>query len=141
MMEEKKKNIKPTKLLFMIEGYKYTLKDKYKKGICYRCHNRKLCKLTIIITEKLIDKLKNKKEGEEIKVIINSRQTSHTCNKEIVKSIDVKNILTNEEIMETAKTIIKLNLEKDITFLSNNLRQNNIVLPKRKIYSIKNNLI
>jgi hypothetical protein len=43
--------------------------------------------------------------------------------------------------METAKTIIKLNLEKDITFLSNNLRQNNIVLPKRKIYSIKNNLI
>lgn len=118
----------------MIEEYKYTLKDKYRKGICYRYHNRKLCKLTIIIKKIELEKLKNKKEGEEIKFIVNSKQTSHTCKKEIVKSIDVKNVLTKGEILDAAKTLIKLNLEKDISFLQNNLRQNNILLPKRKIY-------
>ena len=106
---EKNNDIFPPNTI-MIEGYKYTLKNKYKKGICYRCHNKKLCKLIIILTEEELDRLKNKKLGEEIKIIVNSRQTSHTCNKEIVKSIDVKNVLTNEEIIDTAKTFIKLNL-------------------------------
>ena len=44
------KNIFPANEI-TIEGYKYTLKDKYKKGFCYRCHNRKICKVTIIIKE------------------------------------------------------------------------------------------
>ena len=49
--------------------------------------------------------------------------------------------LLKKKSQAQTKTLIKINLEKDITFLQNNLRQNNIVLPKRKIYSIKNNLI
>ena len=32
-----------------INGYKYKYKDTYKKGYCYRCIHRYICKLTILI--------------------------------------------------------------------------------------------
>ena len=52
----------------------------------------------------------------------------------------MKNVLTKEEKFEEAKTLIKLNLEKDITSIQSNLRENNILLSKREIYKIKNSI-
>ena len=63
--------------------------------------------------------MKNKKQSEKLIFTINSRQTEHTCNKEIVKDNNTKNVLTKELIIDIAKILIKLNLEKDITFIQN----------------------
>ena len=45
-----------------IKGYKYKYKDTYKKGYCYRCIHRYICKLTILICFTEYKKFFNKKE-------------------------------------------------------------------------------
>ena len=50
----------------------YTYKDSYKKGLCFRCINRKTCKLTIIIEEDVLKKISENK-NKTIKYIINSK--------------------------------------------------------------------
>ena len=44
-----------------IKGNQYKFKDKYNLGYCYRCINRKDCKLTILIKNDEYIKIKEKK--------------------------------------------------------------------------------
>ena len=122
-----------------INGYIYTFKDKYKKGLCYSCSQQSLCKVTIIITEEELKKA-NKDNKETTKYTINSRQNEHTCIKKEEKIKESTNVISKDKFIETAINIIKLNIDKDLEFHVNNLFKNKIYLSRKKIYNIRNKI-
>ena len=82
-----------------IKGYKYKYKDTYKKGFCYRCIHRYICKLTILIYFDEYNKLIDNDKNATIKYEVNSKQKTHTCNSNnnIIEEDEKKDVLTKEE--------------------------------------------
>ena len=119
-----------------INGYKYKYKDTYKKGYCYRCIHRYICKLTILICFTEYKKLFNKEDSSSLKYEINSKQKKHICNIEKIEEIDTKQILTKEEELQLAKMLIKANINESPPFHFNNLNTNNIKWKKKKVENL-----
>ena len=89
---------KPEYNELIINGYKYKYKVTNKIGFCFRCINRTICKLTILILFEEFIKIKNTEiNNNEIKITINSKQQTHTCSKKTVLIANNDNIKTKKE--------------------------------------------
>ena len=102
-----------------IKGYKYKYKDTYKKGFCYRCIHRYICKLTILIYFDEYNKLIDNDKNATIKYEVNSKQKTHTCNSNnnIIEEVEKKDVLTKEEEFQLAKMLIKANKKNHQLFI------------------------
>ena len=108
-------------------------KDTYKKGYCYRCLHRYICKLTILICYAEYNKLIDTDKNNTIKYEVNSKQKTHACNSNTIKieEVEKKEILTKEEEIQLAKMLIKANITESPSFHYDNLNNNNIKWKKK----------
>ena len=121
----------------VIDGYKYKYKDRYNNSFCYRCMFRATCKLTIIILfTEYIKYIKAKDKTTKLSFKVNSKQQSHSCLIKKEKEAELKNIINQKEEYELAIRLIKTNLDNQPSFHFNNLHNNNIFWPKKKIERI-----
>ena len=117
-----------------IKGYQYKFKDKYNTGYCYRCINRKDCKLTILIKNEEYIKIKEKKiYSDEITYTVNSIQQTHTCIVKKIETVENNKIMTEKEEYNLAILLIKNNIDKKPQYHINKLRENNIFWKRNKI--------
>lgn len=128
-----KDDFKPPKTL-KINKYIYSFKDELKNDFySYRCKYRTSCGLTIKVHKNELIKY-NDNIASEINYQITSKIKEHECrgndNKEIKKEILEPDY---EKKRVLAKSLIIQNLEKDLSFHINNLRNNNIYLKKNSI--------
>ena len=119
-----------------IRGYTYKYKDTYKSGICYRCQHRYSCKLTILISFDEYEKLKKGIDNTEIKITVNSKQKEHKCVMDKTEVIGLNEIKTKEEEKQLAILLIKANLMEPPSFHFNNLINNKIRWPKKKVENL-----
>ena len=132
-MSESNQIFNPPKAI-QIKEYTYSFKDELKNNFySYRCKFRSACGITIKIHQKELDKIMNNKEGE-IEYTISSTVKEHKCKKNINKEFKKEKIeqdINSRKIL--IRSLIKQNIDKDLSFHVTNLKSNNIILKKLSI--------
>ena len=111
----------------------YSYKDKLTNGYyTYRCKFRKSC--NIVIKTSINELKKYLGNNTDINYEITSKIKEHTCKNEINKKLENNNkqAKINDE-KELIKSLIFNNLEKNLSFHIDNLKNNNIILKRNQI--------
>ena len=123
----------------ILEDFKYTYKTNLKdeNSFIYRCNNRS-CKAQITIDKNNILKLIIKNPKEKIEYIKGKHE--HNCaptkEKNLKTEVNVNSVLTNNEVNELGKKLIKQHLEKPLSFHIDNLHKNKIPFKRFKIKNL-----
>lgn len=129
------KNITP-------DNYTYNFKEALiNNNFSYRCSHRRQCKVYIKINgdnlKKIIENKDKNGNLSKIQFCFSGNQKEHTCkgvdnNLVEIDSHHIKN-KSQHSIVDLAKKLIMMNIEKKFKFHKDNLRQNNITLTDNQI--------
>ena len=119
-----------------INNFIYSFKDSLKNDYyTYRCKYRSKCGFVLKISRTELIKYKEGKDISEIQFEFTSKIKNHTClnDNEAIKSDDKKKILLKVNNKDIIKSLIITNIDKNISFHVENLKNNNIILKKNHV--------